>query len=313
MAQSFPPIQHVILAGGSGACLWPLLREHWPKQFLSLLGPDTVLQQTLQRLNGLDCAPPIAICNEASRFLAAERLRRIGMVPAALLLEPVVGRNTVPAIALVALRPTTEGDDPLLLVLVADCVIQGVVAFHHVVGQACSVGTRTSWSRSASCRIVKKLAMATSGGLPASSKSLGRAGGITGMAAGSCSGPADIYGNRRRLARDPDRVPQGAEQCPSKLARSRAALRVPSPHWASAFAGEPGGRPAADDRGAVRFLAGCRRYRPARRHARTRFARTLIPGHRPPWNAVLGPLSCTNGYFVIGASPPARCMIAFTY
>jgi mannose-1-phosphate guanylyltransferase len=130
----------VILAGGSGTRLWPLSREHWPKQFLSLLGPDTMLQQTLQRLHGLDCAPPIVICNEAHRFLAAEQLRQIGATPT-LVLEPV-GRNTAPAIALAALLAIAAGDDPLLLVLAADHVIRDVAAFHHAVGQASRLGAR---------------------------------------------------------------------------------------------------------------------------------------------------------------------------
>lgn len=139
VTQSTPIIRPVILAGGSGTRLWPLSREHWPKQFLSLLGPDTMLQQTLRRLDGLDCTPPIVICNEAHRFLAAEQLRQIGVTPAALLLEPV-GRNTAPAIALAALHATAGGDDPLLLVLAADHVIRDVAAFHHAVGKACDLG-----------------------------------------------------------------------------------------------------------------------------------------------------------------------------
>ena len=125
----------VVLAGGSGTRLWPLSREHKPKQFLSLLGPQTMLQQTIRRLDGLDCAAPMVICNEQHRFLAAEQLRQIDQTDATILLEPM-GRNTAPAIALAALRGMAQGDDPLLLVLAADHVIADIPAFHRAIAQA---------------------------------------------------------------------------------------------------------------------------------------------------------------------------------
>jgi mannose-1-phosphate guanylyltransferase len=125
----------VVLAGGSGTRLWPLSREHKPKQFLSLLGPQTMLQQTIRRLDGLDCAAPMVICNEQHRFLAAEQLRQIDQTDATILLEPM-GRNTAPAIALAALRAMAQGDDPLLLVLAADHVIADIPAFHRAIAQA---------------------------------------------------------------------------------------------------------------------------------------------------------------------------------
>ncbi|MBV6272962.1 mannose-1-phosphate guanylyltransferase/mannose-6-phosphate isomerase [Alcaligenaceae bacterium CGII-47] len=125
----------IILAGGSGTRLWPLSREHKPKQFLSLLGRDSMLQQTLQRLEGLDGQSPIIICNEQHRFLAAEQLRQSLVEGASILLEPC-GRNTAPAVALAALHAMHDGDDPLLLVLAADHIIQDVSAFQHAVSQA---------------------------------------------------------------------------------------------------------------------------------------------------------------------------------
>jgi len=128
-------IQPVILAGGSGTRLWPLSREHKPKQFLPLTGDQSMMQQALGRLHGLPCRAPMLICNEQHRFLAAEQLRQLGVEGAAILLEPV-GRNTAPAIALAALRAVDQGEDPLLLVLAADHVIQDVPAFHRAVGQA---------------------------------------------------------------------------------------------------------------------------------------------------------------------------------
>lgn len=125
----------VIMAGGSGTRLWPVSREHYPKQFCSLLGDDTMLQQTVRRLSGLQSSAPLLVCNEEHRFLAAEQLRLDGIENSPILLEPA-GRNTAPAIALAALHATRNGDDPLLLVMPADHLLQDIPAFHAALKKA---------------------------------------------------------------------------------------------------------------------------------------------------------------------------------
>lgn len=120
----------VIMAGGYGSRLWPLSRQLNPKQFLRLQGSLTMLQATIQRLEGLECGNPYVICNEEHRFLAAEQLRQVGVENPSILLEPE-GRNTAPAIALAALQATMDGEDPVLLVLAADHLIKDVDAFHQ--------------------------------------------------------------------------------------------------------------------------------------------------------------------------------------
>jgi len=131
----------VILSGGAGTRLWPLSRELYPKQLLALVGPRTMLQQTALRLEGLNAAPPIVVCNDAHRFLVAEQLRQIKLAPKAIVLEPV-GRNTAPAIALAAHAAVrglpANAEDPLLLVLPADHVIKDVPAFQRAVRLALS-------------------------------------------------------------------------------------------------------------------------------------------------------------------------------
>ncbi len=125
----------VIMAGGSGSRLWPKSRAALPKQFLSLTGKNTMLQDTITRLQGLDFEAPIFICNDAHRFLVAEQLRQIEVVHGGILLEPK-GRNTAPAIALAALHALQQNDDPVLLVLAADHLIQDTKAFHKAIHHA---------------------------------------------------------------------------------------------------------------------------------------------------------------------------------
>ncbi len=123
------------MAGGSGSRLWPLSRQLFPKQFLPLVGEETMLQATCARLNGLAHKPPLLICGEDHRFTVAEQLRTSGYANSQIVLEPA-GRNTAPAVALAALHAIKEGDDPLLLVLAADHVIADVDAFQTSVSTA---------------------------------------------------------------------------------------------------------------------------------------------------------------------------------
>jgi mannose-1-phosphate guanylyltransferase/mannose-6-phosphate isomerase len=126
----------IILSGGSGTRLWPLSRTEYPKQYLPLMGDHTLLQETILRLNGLgDLADPIIICNVEHRFLVAEQCQQIGINNPIILLEPI-GRNTAPAIAAAALQSLKFADDPTLLVLSADHIIQDVDVFHKVINIA---------------------------------------------------------------------------------------------------------------------------------------------------------------------------------
>jgi mannose-1-phosphate guanylyltransferase/mannose-6-phosphate isomerase len=126
----------VILSGGSGTRLWPLSRKQYPKQYLPLVGDNTMLQETILRLNGLDnLADPIIVCNADHRFLVAEQCQQIDIKNPVILLEPV-GRNTAPAIAAAALLSLKQTDDAVLLVLSADHVIQDVEAFYQAINIA---------------------------------------------------------------------------------------------------------------------------------------------------------------------------------
>ena len=127
-------ITPVILSGGSGTRLWPLSRKLHPKQFINLVNDTTLFQDTILRLPK-DIADPLIICNEEHRFLAAEQLRQINRKSNGIILEPI-GKNTAPAITLAALKFINNGEDPLLLVLSADHLIQNINTFHQSIKTA---------------------------------------------------------------------------------------------------------------------------------------------------------------------------------
>ena len=112
----------VILCGGSGTRLWPLSRESFPKQFISIGSEKrkSLLQNTQLRIKDLEnLGPPIFVCNKEHRFIIAEQIREINIENFSILLEPV-GRNTAPAITVAALKALEIENDPILLILASD-------------------------------------------------------------------------------------------------------------------------------------------------------------------------------------------------
>jgi mannose-1-phosphate guanylyltransferase/mannose-6-phosphate isomerase len=133
-------IQPVVLSGGSGTRLWPLSREKYPKQLLSLIGEDSLLQATVRRVAGtpgVTLTEPMVVCNEEYRFVIAEQLRLLGQ-SGTIVLEPF-GRNTAPALTLAAFAAIKNAADPVLLVMPADHVITNVAAFQGVVSQGATL------------------------------------------------------------------------------------------------------------------------------------------------------------------------------
>jgi mannose-1-phosphate guanylyltransferase/mannose-6-phosphate isomerase len=118
-------VHAVILAGGTGSRLWPLSRQHLPKQFLALDGEETLLQTTIDRLSPVIPAENVLIVTQEAH---AKGEAYHALLPYSTLYEPV-GRNTAPAIALAAAYLMAEGADPVMVVLPADHIIKDEVQF----------------------------------------------------------------------------------------------------------------------------------------------------------------------------------------
>ena len=140
-------VQPVILAGGAGTRMWPLSRELYPKQFLSLTGKSSMLQDTISRLSGIGkLSSPVIVCNEEHRFLVAEHTRQLGAATASIILEPE-GRNTAPALTLAALalmghRQDDAMDDPVMLVMPADHIMRKPGVFRSAVKQGSALAAQ---------------------------------------------------------------------------------------------------------------------------------------------------------------------------
>lgn len=113
----------VILSGGSGMRLWPLSREHYPKQLIPFVSDHSLLQETAVRAVEAGLTEPLVICSTEHRFIIAEQLRQLDIAPRSIVLEPV-GRNTAPAVAVAACMLEAEDPDALMLVLPSDHIIR---------------------------------------------------------------------------------------------------------------------------------------------------------------------------------------------
>lgn len=134
MTSSIIPI---ILAGGSGTRLWPLSRKNFPKQFLCLQGDQSLLQQTMQRVQQLSCERALVVSNDAHYFLCQEQLGSFKTPAITYLLEPCV-KNTAPAIAAAAYFLKNQmSPDAVMLILPSDHWIADNQAWHETMLAGC--------------------------------------------------------------------------------------------------------------------------------------------------------------------------------
>ncbi len=127
----------IVMAGGSGTRFWPASRAGLPKQLLALAGEQTLLQDTVARLDGL-VPPDRTMIVTAARLLDAVGEQVPGLPASALVGEPCK-RDTTPCIGLAALLVLRHDPDATMAVMPSDHVIRPTADFQRAIRQAAAM------------------------------------------------------------------------------------------------------------------------------------------------------------------------------
>lgn len=162
----------LILAGGSGTRFWPLSRNSKPKQLLDLFGTGTLLEQTIQRLEGLVPFENILILTNDLQVDAVRALATM-LPPENIFAEPAK-RDTAPAVALGIGLVAARNPMAVMMVLPSDQLIQDTAAYHAIMRDALAtaeksdglvtIGIRPTWA-CPSYGYIERGELATIGGL----------------------------------------------------------------------------------------------------------------------------------------------------
>ncbi|MDP2927661.1 MAG: mannose-1-phosphate guanylyltransferase/mannose-6-phosphate isomerase [Candidatus Omnitrophota bacterium] len=126
----------VILAGGVGSRFWPFSRELEPKQFMKIIGQESLLQSTIQRLKGVvDPAHTYIITNKIYFYEVKAQITKFRIPDKNIILEPQ-GKNTAPAVGLCAKLISRIDKDAVLLVLPSDHYIKNIENFKRTFKKA---------------------------------------------------------------------------------------------------------------------------------------------------------------------------------
>jgi mannose-1-phosphate guanylyltransferase/mannose-6-phosphate isomerase len=136
-----PHLYPVVMAGGKGTRFWPLSREKFPKQYLKLAGERSLLQDTLMRLEIIAKKGSVHIVTtEVQKDIVDWQAREV-MRDFQTVVEPE-GKNTAPAIALMAFKLMKKDRDALVLVLPSDHFIRDVPPFEDAVAKAAALAAK---------------------------------------------------------------------------------------------------------------------------------------------------------------------------
>ena len=144
----------LILAGGSGERFWPLSRRARPKQLLKLVSDKTLLEETVERLEGLVPRAQILILTNIEQEEAVRELLP-DLPPENIVAEPAK-RDTAAAVALAAGWIAARDHQATVLVLPADHVIKDRTAFQETLttaaraaeetGALVTIGVKPTWA-----------------------------------------------------------------------------------------------------------------------------------------------------------------------
>jgi len=139
MESKMPDVYSLILAGGSGVRLWPHSREEMPKQFLSLHGSYTLLQETVERMQKIIPAERLYVISGASwKNLLCSQIRQTASVSDDFFIEEPQARNTAPAILLGCefLKHKGASENDVIVIVPSDHLIKDINAFGKAVSNA---------------------------------------------------------------------------------------------------------------------------------------------------------------------------------
>jgi mannose-1-phosphate guanylyltransferase len=127
-------IYAVIMAGGIGSRFWPRSKERSPKQLLQIFGENTMIQDTVHRLNGIVDKEDIYVVT--NKLQKPEIVNQLTDVPAENIIEEPFGRNTAACIGLAAVIIQNKDPEAVMMVLPADHVIKDIDEYHKTLKSA---------------------------------------------------------------------------------------------------------------------------------------------------------------------------------
>lgn len=127
----------VIMAGGSGTRFWPQSRNKMPKQLLKLAGDRTMIQQTLDRCDGMIDSTNAWVVTNAVQVEQTQN--QLPEIPGGNVLVEPMARNTAPCVGLAAVHAFKQDPDAIMFVMPADHVISPREIFQAAAQKAVSV------------------------------------------------------------------------------------------------------------------------------------------------------------------------------
>ena len=131
------------MAGGIGSRFWPRSRERSPKQLLKINSQNTMIQNTLHRLEGL--VDPKDILIITTKTQKSNLITQVPSIPVDNIIAEPIGRNTAPCIGLAAIMIERSHPDAVMSIVCADHIIADEIEFKRVM----KLGAETAYESKA--------------------------------------------------------------------------------------------------------------------------------------------------------------------
>ena len=131
----------VIMAGGVGARFWPKSRAEEPKQLLNLFSERSMIQNTVDRMEGL--VKNVNIYVITNKIQKPQIVEQLSEIPAENVIEEPFGKNTAAAIGLASLIVDSKHKDAVTIILPSDHLINDKEEFQRVIREASKYANST--------------------------------------------------------------------------------------------------------------------------------------------------------------------------